>query len=434
MAKSSKKKAEELDVFNKDEKAESADLENKDNVTEQSEDDLVEAVSRLAEKWNKMNKEEAESDEDKEKSESTDSDEDDLKEEEDKDKDSELKEEDDKDEDEEKSESAESDEDELKEEDEYKLDESDFEDLKEEDESDEDKEKSEETELDDKDKKSESYRPEDQPEPTSKSVPNKTNVPDNADIQLAKEAFDTLMGGKDLSEEFKAQTKLIFETALAASIKAHKARVVREAVKLSNKKIEEGIASNKKALSETVNNYATYVAEAWLDQNKLAVERGVMVESYKGFMKGLKQVFENNYVELPKGKHDLVENLTEDLRKSKNLLEQLTKVYKSTKEENASLSRTIAIKEAAEGLTGPASEKLAFLSEAVTFTSPEKFKADLKTLRERFIDTAPSKSTLKEGATKVLTEENKPNSEAATDAGDNRRARYVDAIRSTKRH
>lgn len=432
MAKSSKKKAEELDVFNKDEKAESADLENKDNVTEQSEDDLVEAVARLAEKWNKMNKEETESDEDKEKSESSESDEDELKEEADEDKDADLKEE--TEEDKEKSENTDSDEDELKEEDEYKLDESDFEDLKEEDESCGDKEKSEETELDDKDKKSESYRPEDQPEPTSKTVPNKTNVPDNADIQLAKEAFDTLLGGKDLSEEFKAQTKLIFETALAASVKAHKARVVREAVKLSNKKIEEGIASNKKALSETVNNYATYVAEAWLDQNKLAVERGVMVESYKGFMKGLKQVFENNYVELPKGKHDLVENLTEDLRKSKNLLEQLTKVYKSTKEENASLSRTIAIKEAAEGLTGPASEKLAFLSEAVTFTSPEKFKADLKTLRERFIDVAPSKGALKEGATKVLTEETKPNSEATTDAGDNRRARYVDAIRSTKRH
>jgi hypothetical protein len=46
-----------------------------------------------------------------------------------------------------------------------------------------------------------------------------------------------------------------------------------------------------------------------MKENKLAVESGIRTEIAESFMGGLKNLFESHYIEVPEGKHDILEDL-----------------------------------------------------------------------------------------------------------------------------
>ena len=71
--------------------------------------------------------------------------------------------------------------------------------------------------------------------------------------------------------------------------------------------IVEGIKSNKAELTEKVDTYMNYVVEEWMKENELAVERGLKGEIAEDFIAGLKQLFEDHYVDIPDEKYDVLQ-------------------------------------------------------------------------------------------------------------------------------
>lgn len=196
---------------------------------------------------------------------------------------------------------------------------------------------------------------------------------------------DALTEGAELSEEFKAKAKTIFEAAV-------KSKLSEEWTKLEEQfktQLEAKTEEIKKELAEEVNGTCKYAVTNWLEENQIAIDRGIRNEITEDFISGLKNLFNEHYITIPEGKEDVVEGLTEDLRKME---ERLNEQIKSNVEINKRLNesaRTVVLKTVSEGLADTQADKLASLAEAVEFESEEKFAEKLKTLRESYFPASP---------------------------------------------
>ena len=103
---------------------------------------------------------------------------------------------------------------------------------------------------------------------------------------------NALLGGEELSEEFKAKAKTIFETALKTKV----AEVRKLLEQQYEEKLGEEIIEAKEALAERVDSYLEYVADEWFTENQLAVENGLKEELTQSFLGGMKSLFEEHYV------------------------------------------------------------------------------------------------------------------------------------------
>ena len=196
---------------------------------------------------------------------------------------------------------------------------------------------------------------------------------------------DALTEGAELSDEFKAKAKTIFEAAV-------KSKLSEEWTKLEEQfktQLEAKTEEIKKELAEEVNGTCKYAVTNWLEENQIAIDRGIRNEITEDFISGLKNLFNEHYITIPEGKEDVVEGLTEDLRKME---ERLNEQIKSNVEINKRLNesaRTVVLKTVSEGLADTQADKLASLAEAVEFESEEKFAEKLKTLRESYFPASP---------------------------------------------
>ena len=207
---------------------------------------------------------------------------------------------------------------------------------------------------------------------------------------------NALLGGEELSEEFREKAKLVFETALGAKVAE-----VKEALEAKYQEtLEEKIAAEKTALSERVDSYLEYVADEWFQENALAVEQGLKTDLTESFLGGMKSLFEEHYVQIPEDKYDVLESMVEKLDDMETKLnEQIEKNIGLNKRLGESVANGI-LESVSDGLAATQKEKLASLSESVEFESEESYREKLETLKESYFTskTPSAKSeTLSEG-------------------------------------
>ena len=195
-----------------------------------------------------------------------------------------------------------------------------------------------------------------------------------------KEDVDALVEGEDLSEEFKDKAATIFEAAVKSKTREEITRIHEGMTSEFEVKLEESV----EALTEKVDTYLNYVVEEWTKENELAIERGLKGEIAEDFISGLKQLFEDHYIDVPDEKYDVLEAQSEKIaeleEKVNNVMEQniaLTSV-------KSGLVREQVISEACEDLTDTEIEKFKSLTEDVDFADEESFKAKLDTLKESY--------------------------------------------------
>ena len=195
-----------------------------------------------------------------------------------------------------------------------------------------------------------------------------------------KEDVAALVEGEDLSEEFKDKAATIFEAAVKSKTREEIARIYESMTSEFEEKLEE----STEALTEKVDTYLNYVVEEWTKENELAIERGLKGEIAEDFISGLKQLFEDHYIDVPDEKYDVLEAQSEKIaeleEKVNNVMEQniaLTSV-------KSGLVREQVISEACEELTDTEIEKFKSLTEDVDFADEESFKAKLDTLKESY--------------------------------------------------
>ena len=208
---------------------------------------------------------------------------------------------------------------------------------------------------------------------------------------------NALLGGEELSEEFKAKAKTIFETALKTKV----AEVRKLLEQQYAEKLGEEIIEAKEALAERVDSYLEYVADEWFTENQLAVENGLKEELTQSFLGGMKSLFEEHYVQIPEDKYDVLESMVEKLDDMESKLNEQI-------EKNISLNKRLAesvadgiLDEVSEGLASTQKEKLASLAESVEFESENNYREKLETLKQSYFaqksSPAVKTETLSEG-------------------------------------
>ena len=213
-----------------------------------------------------------------------------------------------------------------------------------------------------------------------------------------EEDVNALLGGEELSEEFKEKAKTIFEAAINAKVASIKEGIEAEYAA----KLAEEVEAAKESLAERVDSYLEYVSDEWFEENALAIEAGLKTEMTESFLEGMKGLFEEHYVSIPEEKYDVLESMVEKLDDMETKLnEQIEKNIAL----NGRLSESVAdgiLDEVSEGLASTQKEKLASLSESVEFESEESYREKLETLKESYFPkTAPvaKTETLSEGET-----------------------------------
>ena len=195
-----------------------------------------------------------------------------------------------------------------------------------------------------------------------------------------KEDVDALVDGEDLSEEFKNKAATIFEAAVKSKTREEITRIHEDMTGEFEVKLEESVD----ILTEKVDTYLNYVVEEWTKENELAIERGLKGEIAEDFISGLKQLFEDHYIDVPDEKYDVLEAQSEKIA-------ELEEKVNSVMEQNIVLSnvksglvREQVVSEACEDLTDTEIEKFKSLTEDVDFVDEESFKAKLDTLKESY--------------------------------------------------
>ena len=212
-----------------------------------------------------------------------------------------------------------------------------------------------------------------------------------------EEDVNALLGGEELSEEFKAKAKTIFEAAISAKVAAVKEEIQSE----FDAKLAEEVETAKASLAERVDSYLEYVADEWFAENQLAVEAGLKTEMTESFLEGMKSLFEEHYVSIPEEKYDVLHNMVDKLDDMETKLnEQIEKNIGLNKRLGESIADGI-LENVSEGLAATQKEKLASLAEGVEFESDEEYREKLETLKESYFPAkgaSSSKSeTLSEG-------------------------------------
>jgi hypothetical protein len=192
--------------------------------------------------------------------------------------------------------------------------------------------------------------------------------------------IEALVADEDLSEEFKTKAKTIFEAAVASKVKDETSKIEEQ----YQTDAEETIEELKKDLTEKVDSYLNYVAESWVSENELAIERGLKTELTEDFINGLKKLFEEHYVEVPEDKFDVVEELAGRLDETEDKLNEEVAQNISLSQDIEELKREKVIREASKDLADSEQEKLKELTEDVDYENDEKFQEKVSTLKEAY--------------------------------------------------
>ena len=244
---------------------------------------------------------------------------------------------------------------------------------------------------------------EDDEEEDKKENSKKKSKKSEEDDEDMKEGFDieedvnALLGGEELSEQFKAKAKTIFEAALKSKVTE-----IKEALEVQySEALAEEVEVVKEELSNRVDAYLEYVSDEWFAENALAIEGGLKTEMTESFLEGMKGLFEEHYVTIPEDKYDVLESMVDKLDDMETKLNEQI-------EKNISLNKRLAesvadgiLDQVSEGLASTQKEKLASLAESVGFESEEEYREKLETLKESYFSRSVSPSakteTLSEG-------------------------------------
>ena len=150
-----------------------------------------------------------------------------------------------------------------------------------------------------------------------------------------------------------------------------------------------------------IDQYLNYVAENWMKENELAIERGLRTEITEDFIKSLKTVFAEHYIEVPQDKYDVLGEMQDEIEELKKKLNESVEAQINLTTDRESLMRSKIIGEISEDLTLTEQEKLTSLVEDVAFGSAEMFAEKVTVVKENYF---PKQETVKEESESVMTD------------------------------
>jgi len=201
-----------------------------------------------------------------------------------------------------------------------------------------------------------------------------------------------LVEGEDLSEEFQTKAATIFEAAVKSKLRGEVERLEME----NTQTVAEEIEAFKKELTEKVDSYLDYVVKEWMQENELAIDRGLKGEIAEDFITGLKALFEEHYIDVPDEKYDVLEGQAQKIEELESKLNETIEKMTAMNKEKSTLVREQVIAKVSTDLAETEKEKFEGLVEDVEFADEETFTAKLNTLKENYFPKTVATQTLEE--------------------------------------
>ena len=189
-----------------------------------------------------------------------------------------------------------------------------------------------------------------------------------------------LVEGTELSEKFAEKAKIIFESAVKAKISSEYDKLVEHFAD----ELDKQVNAAKAELSEEVNGTVNYAIGQWVEQNQVAIDRGIRNEITEDFIAGLKGLFEEHYISIPDEKVDVVEGMAESIREMEARLDEQVKANVKLQNSLNETARKNILNTVSEGLADTQKEKLAALAEGLEFVSEESFSKKVTTIKEAY--------------------------------------------------
>jgi hypothetical protein len=248
-------------------------------------------------------------------------------------------------------------------------------------------------------------------------------VPEVATEADFSEDLDALVESEaTLSDEFRAKTAVIFESALKTKL----AEEVERIESAYEEKLEAELVTQREEFVEKVDSYLNYVVEQWMEENRLAIQEGLRTEIAETFMGNLKELFVESYIDVPEAKIDLVDDMADQIEELEEQLYKTTADAIKLNESVESLKRQSIVSEASYGLADTQAEKFEQMVASIDFEDEEQFRGSVATVKESFftqsvVSEEVEEDQLDQDAVDAVTEEVAPSME-----------RYLTAIRNTQ--
>lgn len=223
----------------------------------------------------------------------------------------------------------------------------------------------------------------DEEEESLKSVEKATKAVGKAKVESVdfEEDLDALiLDEATLSEDFRGKAGAIFEAVLTSKLAQEVERMEAEYVQ----NLEEEVSEIQTSLVDKVDSYMNYVVETWMQDNEVAVETGLRTEIAEEFMASLQSVFVEHYIDVPEGKVDLVDELSEQVTELEESLNKSTEDNIQLHQSVQDFQRAEIVREHASELATTEAEKLSSLVEDIDFDDAETFEMKVKVVKESY--------------------------------------------------
>ena len=189
------------------------------------------------------------------------------------------------------------------------------------------------------------------------------------------------MGEENANDAILSQLEGIFEAAVQDRVNAQLSSTVAQ-LDENVKGYLDGVTNT---LVEKVDDYLDYVVEEWMQENAVAVEQGIKTQIAENFISGLKNLFENHYIDVPDEKYNALDEL---YAQNRELSEQLNQVINN----NINIRKELSLTECAgifvaetRDLADTQVARLQSLMENVAFASPEEYRNKLVAIKNNYL-------------------------------------------------
>jgi hypothetical protein len=217
-------------------------------------------------------------------------------------------------------------------------------------------------------------------DPSADNVEKTVKTPQGTNDTGLKEAINGLFEGTDLTEEFKTKAIAVFEAAVHEKVVAKTAEIEEQFQGQLDEQVEQAVED----LVEKVDTYLDYVVEQWMEANAVEIESNFKVEVAESLLDSIKGLVAEHNIEIDEEQADHIAEMEAKTEESANKYNEAVEELIAVKEAKADLERQIAFKEISEGLTDTQAEKLAVLSEGVSFETTEEYAKKVSAIKENY--------------------------------------------------
>lgn len=213
-----------------------------------------------------------------------------------------------------------------------------------------------------------------------------------------------LTEGEELSEDYKSKAKTIFEAAVKAKLQEEYAKLEEQ----FDTKLVEQVETIKAELAEEVLGTVKYGIGQWIEENQVAIDRGIRNEITGDFIAGFMNLCKEHWISIPEDKANVVDEMADELREMEERLNEQIERNVELNNRLAESSKVVILNQVSEGLADTQKEKLASLSEGVKYETEEQFTEAVKTLRKSYFPESVSKAEVSDDTPVTLSEDVSP--------------------------